>query len=138
MKGASGIFYIIFIVCLVAFFISVPYPHYRPGGSWFLGPSIGERLGGQAQVRDSIPLERVFERVTRAVVTSPLETSCTTNEDCLSYKVINQCKVYCGNQSPGNETAATMLGNNRVCDPAGWRAPKTNCVCVHGTCADLE
>ncbi|OGM31662.1 hypothetical protein A2803_04505 [Candidatus Woesebacteria bacterium RIFCSPHIGHO2_01_FULL_44_21] len=136
MQGASGIFYLIFIVCLVAFFVSVPYPYYKPEGSWYLGPSIGVRLSGQKDT--GVPLELVFERVTGAVVTSPLETSCTTNEDCTNYKVINQCKVYCGNQSPGNETAATILGNNRVCDPAGWRVPKTNCVCVHGTCADLE
>lgn len=137
MRGASGVFYLVFAVCLLVIFLSAPYPHYKPTKGWYLGSSIWSRLVGTAN-EEGVPLEKVFERVTKAVVTSPFETGCTTNEDCKTFIVTNQCKVYCGNTSPGNENVKAMLGYNRICDPAGWRVPKTNCVCVHGTCTDLK
>jgi hypothetical protein len=135
--GASGIFQLLVVISLIVFFLLVPYPYYEPAESrWFLGASVGARLGGARE--NGVPLEKVFEKVTKATITNPLEITCSSNADCKNYVVPNQCRIYCGNTNEGNTRIQTILGNNRVCDPATWREPPTNCSCVYGNCVDLE
>ncbi len=135
--GASGIFYFLVGITFLVFFFLFPYPHYSLiDNSWYMGASIGARLTGVPD--GGVPLEKVFEKVTTATVTSPLDISCVTNADCKAYTVISQCMVYCGNTNSSNDMALMKLNNNRVCDPATWRKPVVNCTCVHGNCVDLE
>jgi hypothetical protein len=135
--GMSGGFWLIVGIAFLVFLGLLPYPHYNSSNSsWYLGPSIAARI---AQTTDpGVPLEVVFQKVTKARVTDPFELNCNSNLDCVAYKVTNQCIIYCGNTDASNTKTQTILGNNRVCDPALWKAPEANCSCVQGTCVDLN
>lgn len=136
-RGASGLFYLIVGIAFIIILLIIPYPHYNPeNSSWYMGASIARRLSGAKD--PGLPLEVVFEKVTKGVLTSPLEITCTENKDCVSYPVVNKCQVYCGNTSPANKSSITKLNNQRICDPAAWRRPTIECACIHGSCVNLH
>jgi|GEM_PF-5992681 len=135
-KHAFSVFYIVTAITLIIFLLLLPYPYYSTdNGNWFLGTPTASRL--LYGVTDKgIPLDKAFEKIIRAKVLLPFEASCTTNNECDTYEIINQCTAYCGNKNPENKKTQENLNNIRICDPALWNKPQVNCVCLMRTCID--
>lgn len=136
----SGIFYLLIASSFVLLLLLAPFPHYSPGlKAWFLGESIGSKMIGTGSgQKDGVPLYKVASEIARASIASPLDISCTSDSDCMEYKVTNQCKIFCGNGSSENNVAVAQLDVRRICDPKMWKTPALDCKCLANKCISLE
>lgn len=140
MKSARGsaIFYLLIVLSFVIVLLAMPFPHYQQSTkAWFLGESIGSKIIGTSP-KDGVPLYKVASEIARSSVASPLDIACTNDEDCMVYRVVNQCKVFCGNKSSENNVAVSQLDVRRICDPKMWKTPALDCKCLANRCISLE
>ena len=133
--GLSSISLLLIGAGIVVFTLFIPLPHYDLNKGWYSGPSLAIRLLGSYE--KGSPIDQVYKTVADAIIKSPFETTCTSDSDCGTYTVVNQCKVYCANLDGENATKVSQLEKNRVCDPAFWSRPKINCSCVLNRCVTL-
>lgn len=134
--GISSVVFIVIGFGLLLFIMFIPLPHYNQDQGWYQGPSVAARLLGANE--PGAPVEQVYFSLIQSSIKSPFELSCLTDEECTTYNVANQCRSYCASQSDQNADTTKQLGNNRVCDPAGWRPEKLNCRCILKKCIEVS
>lgn len=138
MKSIGSASFILLLFSFSVIIISglVPIPHYMPEKGWYNGPSFFSRLLGEKE--EGISAEKIYFNFAKSNLESPFKLTCQTDLDCKNYKVLSQCKSYCGNSDDGSEQVIDKLNKNRVCDPAGWKAPVQDCRCILGSCLDIN
>lgn len=134
-KAYAHIGFLIVGLLIAAFILFMPIPHYSANTGWYQGPSIAGRLLGETQ--KGAPIEQVYWTVFRSSVETPYSIFCQEDSDCTKYTVLNQCKIYCGNNDTGNSEVSRRLENNRVCDTGSWKKPAVDCRCVLSRCINI-
>ena len=129
------------ILLIIAFIVTIgiavtPIPHFLPETGWYPGPSIVQKILGAKD--PGLSAEKVLTDFTKANIESPYKLTCQTDLDCKTYKILNQCQIYCGNISSENDSVSESLSKNRVCDPASWIPSKLDCRCILGSCLNIN